>query len=106
VAELEPGGVRDLCLQAEPALAPSLPSQPEPLMEAPGPVAPPKPEHAPEHTPEHVSVQALEPAAAPLPALLLPDLPEPLVELRAPVAPAAPAAATALAALADAQAVP
>jgi len=102
VAELEPGGVRDLCLQAEPALALALPSPPEPLVEAPGPVAPPKPEHAP----EHVSVQALEPAAAPLPALILPDLPEPLVELRAPVAPAAPAAATALAALADAQAVP
>jgi hypothetical protein len=29
VAELELGGVRDLCLQAEPALALALPSPPE-----------------------------------------------------------------------------
>lgn len=94
VAELEPGAMRDLCLQAEPALALLLPSRPEPLVEAADPAALPEPVPVPET------------AAAQVPLLALPERPEPLVELPAPVAEAAVAPAAALAALADAQALP
>lgn len=129
-AHLGPAGGSEIllqqCLQAEPALALILPAQAEPLVQAPEPEAereaPAQPEPAMHRVLSLAAMPELPLAALPLealpqtqgsPAVTLPQRSEPLVEMEALVAeqasflsfglaPAAPA----LAALADAQAVP
>jgi len=131
VAELEAGSMRDLCLQAEPALALLLPSRPEPLVEAPAPQPAPAADAAPNTLPPAAEKRVLSFAAMPELliepseaeraaeaelALIMPDVPEPVEEipasLTAPLAapsasvPATAPALAALAAMADAHAAP